>query len=75
MQIAQSRVLRFAIKLMKSDQNTVLKLEIRMLGKSLENKKTHSQVLKKFETIRFIVGIFTLFFLKLSFSSTSSKSI
>ena len=75
MQIAQSRVLRLAIKLMKSDQNTVLKLEIRRLGKSLENKKTHSQVLKKLETIRFIVGIFTLFFLKLSFSSTSSKSI
>ncbi|EPR91478.1 hypothetical protein M058_05190 [Streptococcus mitis 17/34] len=39
MQIAQSRVLRLAIKLMKSDQNTVLKLEIRRLGKSLEIKK------------------------------------
>ena len=65
MYVAQSRVLKLAIKLMKSDQNTVLKLEIRRLGK----------VLKKLETIRFIVGIFTLFFLKLSFSSTSSKSI
>jgi len=35
MQIAQSRVLMLAIKLMKSDQNTVLKLKIRRLGKSL----------------------------------------
>ena len=51
------------------------KIRNKETGKSLENKKTHSPVLKKLETIRFIVAIFTLFFLKLSFSLTSSKSI